>query len=70
MNFALFVVEITMDKDKLQSLLLLDLCAFAASIPMYHSRLEAVKDFELAYSLAEIHALSDRHSYRDFMNRI
>ena len=59
-----------MDKVKLQSLLLLDLCAFAASVPRYSSRLETIRDFELAFSLAEKFALSDRHFYREFMDRI
>lgn len=59
-----------MEKDKLQILLLLDLCAFAASLFESAKRGKALDDFELAYSLAENHALSDRHSYRDFMNRL
>ena len=59
-----------MDKDKLQSLLLLDLCAFAASLPSDPSQFEAIREFELAYSLAERHELSDRYSYRNFMNKI
>jgi hypothetical protein len=63
-------MEIVMNKDKLQSLLLLDLCAFAASIPRYSSRLEVIRDFELAYTLAEEHALADRHSYRVLMDRL
>ena len=69
-KIAVTRVEIEMDKDKLQSLLLLDLCAFAASLPNDPSQYEAIRDFELAYSLAEKHELSDRYSYRDFMNRI
>jgi hypothetical protein len=70
MNFASTRMEIVMNKDERQSLLLLDLCAFAASIPQCSSRLEVLRDFEVAYILAESHSLPDRHSYRDFMDRI
>lgn len=70
MKFALLLVEIMMDKDKLRCLLLLDLCAFSASLSGSSKGNEVMKNFELAYSLAESHALSARHSYRDFMNRL
>ncbi|MDH4218774.1 MAG: hypothetical protein OEY18_11625 [Candidatus Aminicenantes bacterium] len=59
-----------MNREKLQSLLLLDLCVFAASLFNPWSREEAMEDYEQAYSLAEKHALPEIHTYRDFMERL
>jgi hypothetical protein len=70
MDFAVITVEATMNREKLQSLLLLDLCAFAASLFDPWSREEAMEDYERAYSLAEKHALPELHTYRDFMERL
>jgi len=59
-----------MEKHKLRSLLLLDLCTFTASLFDSKNRTEALKDFKLAYDLAEKHSLPERKSYQDFMNRL
>jgi hypothetical protein len=63
-------LEAKMDREKLQSLLLLDLCAFAASLFDPWSHEEAMADYEQAYSLAEKHDLPELHTYRDFMERL
>ena len=70
MDFAAMPMETTMDREKLQSLLLLDLCAFAASLFDPWSCEEAMEDYEQAYSLAEKYALPELHTYRDFMARL
>jgi hypothetical protein len=59
-----------MDREKLQSLLLLDLCAFAASLFGPWSHEEAIAEYEQAYNLAEKHDLPELHTYRDFMERL
>lgn len=70
MDFAVIVVEATMEREKLQSLLLLDLCAFAASLFDPWSREEAMEEYEQAYILAEKYALPELNTYRDFMERL
>ncbi len=59
-----------MDRKKLQSLLLLDLCAFAASLHHPWSREEAMEEYEQAYSLAQKYDLPEVQTYRHFMERL
>ncbi len=70
MNIARIIVEAKMDREKLQSLLLLDLCAFAASLFDPWSHEETMEEYEQAYSLAEKYALPEIQTYRDFMDRL
>lgn len=59
-----------MDREKLQSLLLLDLCAFAASLFDPWSHEEAMEEYEQAYSLAEKYGLPELYTYKDFIERL
>jgi pyruvate/2-oxoacid:ferredoxin oxidoreductase alpha subunit len=70
MNFAALILEANMDREKLQSLLLLDLCAFAASLFDPWSHEEAMEEYERAYNLAEKYNLPELHTYKDFMERL
>jgi hypothetical protein len=70
MDFALNCVEATMEKDKLKKMLLLDLCAFTASLISPGAREEALEDYRLAYSLAERQNLPNRKAYKDLLERL
>lgn len=70
MDFALKCVEITMEKNKWESLLLLDLCAFTASLFAPGAREEVLEDYNLAYSLAERQDLPNRKAYKDLVERL
>jgi hypothetical protein len=59
-----------MEKNKLKSLLLLDLCAFAASLLAPGAREEVLEDYRLAYSLAEKQNLPNRKAYKDLLERL
>jgi hypothetical protein len=59
-----------MEKNKLKSLLLLDLCAFAASLLAPGAREEVLEDYRLAYSLAEKQNLPSRKAYKDLLERL
>ena len=70
MDFATENVEATMEKDKLKKMLLLDLCAFSASLVAAGSREELLEDYQLAYSLAEGQNLPNRKAYKDLLERL
>ena len=70
MDFALNGVEATMEKNKLKSLLLLDLCAFTASLTAPEARGEVLEDYRLAYNLAKTQDLANRKAYKDLMERL
>jgi len=70
MDFALARAEITMEKDKLKNMLLLDLCAFTASLFAPGAREEVLEDYRLAYSLAEKQNLPQRKAYKDLLERL
>lgn len=59
-----------MEKNKLKSLLLLDLCAFTASLSAPGAREEVLEDYRLAYRLAERQGLPDRKAYKDLLERL
>ena len=54
-----------MNKHKMLSLALLDLCTFAVTQVPASTRREAEKNFEFAYQLAEKRALPYLKDYRD-----
>ena len=70
MDFAFNVLEATMEKNKLKSLLLLDLCAFTASLIAPGARDEVLEDYRLAYNLAERQDLASRKAYKDLLERL
>lgn len=70
MDFALHCVETTMEKEKLKKMLLLDLCAFTASLFAPGTREEVLEDYNLAYSLAEKQDLPNRKAYKDLLERL
>ncbi len=59
-----------MEKNKLKSLLLLDLSAFTASLSAPGSREEVLKDYKMAYSLAERQNLPNHKAYKDLLERL
>jgi hypothetical protein len=59
-----------MEKNKLKSLLLLDLCAFTASLLAPGDRKDVLEDYRLAYSLAERQHLPNRKAYKDLLERL
>lgn len=59
-----------MEKNKLKSLLLLDLCAFAASLSSPGGREDALEDYRMAYRLAERQHLPNRKAYKDLLKRL
>lgn len=70
MDFAVERAEATMEKDKLKNLLLLDLCAFTASLFAPGARGEVLEDYRLAYSLAERQNLPNCKAYKDLLERL
>jgi hypothetical protein len=70
MVFALLGEEATMEKEKLQKMLLLDLCAFTASLHAPGNREEILEDYRLAYTLAEKQKLPNRQDYQDLLERL
>jgi hypothetical protein len=70
MVFALLGVEATMEKEKLKKMLLLDLCAFTASLSTPGTRKEILEDYRLAYRLAEKQNLPNRKAYKDLLERL
>ncbi len=62
-------MEATMKTDKLKTLLLLDLCAFAATLADSPYRREAIEEYELAFSLAKRQSLPDYQTYEDLLER-
>jgi hypothetical protein len=70
MDIAVLQMEATMEKEKLKSLLLLDLCAFTASLIAPEARGEVLEDYRLAYSLAKRQDLVNRKAYKDLMERL
>lgn len=58
-----------MNKNKMLSLALLDLCTFAFTQVPENSRAEAEKSFEFAYRLAEKKSLPCLKEYRDFFDK-
>jgi hypothetical protein len=59
-----------MEKDKLKKMLLLDLCAFTASLLSPGAREEVLEDYNLAYNLAEKQDLPNRKAYKDLLERL
>ena len=59
-----------MDKHKMLSLALLDLCTFAFTQVPENSRAEAEKNFKYAYRLAEKKDLPCLNEYRDFFETL
>lgn len=59
-----------MKKENLKKMLLLDLCAFTASLCAQGTREEVLEDYRLAYSLAEKHHLPNRKAYKDLLERL
>ena len=59
-----------MEKNQLKSLLLLDLCAFAASLFAPGTQEDVMEDYRLAYSLAERQDLPDHKAYEDLLERL
>lgn len=59
-----------MERNKLQSLLLLDLCAFAVTLYDGQSRKELMKEYELAYDIAKKYDLPQLHTYKEFIERL
>ena len=59
-----------MEINKLKSLLLLDLCAFTASLLAPGAREDVLEDYRLAYSLAEKQDLPNRKAYKDLLERL
>lgn len=59
-----------MERHKLRSFLLLDLCAFAATLYDGESREELLKEYELAYNIAKKYDLPEIHTYKEFMERL
>jgi hypothetical protein len=58
-----------MEKNKLKSLLLLDLCAFAASLSSPGVQEDVREDYRLAYRWAEKQHLPNRKAYEDLLER-
>jgi hypothetical protein len=58
-----------MEKNKLKSLLMLDLCAFAASLSSPGVQEDVREDYRLAYRWAEIQHLPNRKAYEDLLER-
>jgi hypothetical protein len=58
-----------MEMDKLKILLLLDLCAFAATISDPPLNREAKEEYELAYFLAKKQSLPDHETYENLLER-
>ena len=56
-----------MEKHKMLSLVLLDLCTFAVTQAPEKSRKEAMENYEDAYRMAEKLALPEVQIYKDFM---
>jgi hypothetical protein len=63
-------MEKTMEKNKWENLLLLDLCAFTASLFAPGAREEVLEDYNLAYNLAERQNLPNRKAYKDLLERL
>lgn len=63
-------MEIKMEEDKLWSLLLLDLCAFTVMLYGQESREEVLRDYQIAYNIAENLDLPEIDTYREFMERL
>lgn len=59
-----------MEKDKLKKMLLLDLCAFTASLFAPGDREDILEDYRLAYNLAEKQKLPNRKAYKDLLERL
>lgn len=59
-----------MEKNKLKSLLLLDLCAFAASLSSPGVQEDVLEDYRFAYRLAEKQRLHNRNAYKDLLERL
>jgi hypothetical protein len=59
-----------MERKKLRSFLLLDLCAFAATLYDGESRKELLKEYELAYNIAKEYNLPELHAYEEFIERL
>jgi len=59
-----------MEKEKLKKMLLLDLCAFTASLCSSETQEEVLEDYRLAYSLAEKQRLPHRKAYTDLVERL
>ena len=57
-----------MDKHKMLSLVLMDLCAFAYTQAPENSRAEALVGCEDAFRMAESLALPELQIYRDFLD--
>jgi hypothetical protein len=70
MYFAEDIVEATMEKNKLKNLLLLDLCAFAASLLAPGEREDILEDYRLAYSLAKSQHLAICKDYKDLLESL
>ena len=70
MDFALESMEVKMENNKWKSLLLLDLCAFTASLFAPGARAEVLEDYRLAYSLAERQDLPNHKAYKDLLERL
>lgn len=58
-----------METNKLKTLLLLDLCAFSATLINPPYRQEAIEEYELAFSLAKRQSLPDYQTYEDLLER-
>lgn len=59
-----------MEIENLKKMLLLDLCAFTASLFAPGTREEVLEDYQLAYSLAEKQKLPNRKAYKDLLERL
>jgi len=59
-----------MEKNKLKSLLLLDLCAFAASLSSPGVQEDVREDYRFAYRWAEKHRLPNCKAYKDLLERL
>jgi hypothetical protein len=70
MDFALESVEAAMKKNRWKSLLLLDLCAFTASLFAPGAREEVLEDYHLAYNLAKRQNISSHKDYKDLLERL
>ena len=58
-----------METNKLKTLLLLDLCSFAATLIDPPFRQEAIEDYKLAFNLAKKQSLPDYKTYEDLLER-
>ena len=59
-----------MERNKLRSFLLLDLCAFAVTLYEGESREELLKEYKLAYNIAKKYNLPEIHAYKEFIERL